>query len=66
MKVVDTTGAGDAFVGSLAHYVSKFGVNSMFKAIELATEYASISVQSKGTQSSYPFLKDLDDKFKIN
>ena len=65
VKVVDTTGAGDAFVGSLAHYVSKCGHGSMHRAIELATEYASLYVQNKGTQTSYPLLKDLEDKFKV-
>jgi len=47
VSVVDSTGAGDAFVGSLAHFVSFLGVESMHEAIELASEYATVSVTSK-------------------
>jgi sugar/nucleoside kinase (ribokinase family) len=57
-------GAGDAFVGSFAHYLNKYGHDSIEKAIELASEYASLSVQTQGTQSSYPELSQLDTKFK--
>lgn len=65
VKVVDTTGAGDAFIGALAHYLFKHGVNALEQAIELASAYATISVQAPGTQVSYPYLADLDDKFKL-
>lgn len=37
----------------------------MKKIIDLANEYASITVQRKGTQTSYPHLSELDAKFKI-
>lgn len=63
--VLGQQGAGDAFVGSLAHYLGALGVESIHRAIELATEYASLSVQQKGTQASYPFLNDLDAKFRV-
>lgn len=57
VEVVDTTGAGDAFVGSLAHYLSlNFSVR---EAVRKAVMIASISVQRPGTQSSFPLLKDL-------
>ena len=39
-------GAGDSFVGALAHYISFLGKDSMCRAIELASEYASLSVTS--------------------
>ncbi len=58
-------GAGDAFIGALTHYILSFGVDSLNKAIELACEYATISVQSPGTQCSYPFLDQLDEKFHV-
>lgn len=64
-EVIDTTGAGDAFVGSLAHYIGSWGIKSIDKSIELACEYASVSVQFKGTQASYPVLSSLDPKFKV-
>ena len=51
VKVADTTGAGDAFVGTFVHGLSE---NLTAKeAIKLAIENASSSVQRKGTQSSY-------------
>ena len=37
----------------------------MEKSIELACEYATLSVQAPGTQVSYPLIKDLDEKFKF-
>ena len=49
-------GAGDAFLGSLAHYICKLGVSSLPDAIEKACEYATMSVMGRGTQASYPRL----------
>ena len=52
VKVVDTTGAGDAFVGALAHFLA-LGL-TLKNAATRAVKVASISVQGKGTQSSFP------------
>jgi len=57
VKVVDTTGAGDAFVGALAHYLD-LG-NNLFESARMASAVATISVQGKGTQSSFPRLDQL-------
>ena len=51
VKVVDTTGAGDAFVGTFAHAIGMS--KSPEEAIRLAIEKSSLSVTKKGTQSSY-------------
>lgn len=51
-KVVDTTGAGDCFLGTFAHFYSK-GL-SIKECLMQANKYASLSVQSEGTQTSYP------------
>ena len=51
VNVVDTTGAGDAFIGAFAFGLSSS--ESLDKSIELAIEKASLSVTKKGTQSSY-------------
>ena len=51
VKVVDTTGAGDAFVGTFAHAIGM--LKSPEEAIRLAIEKSSLSVTKKGTQSSY-------------
>ncbi len=51
VTAVDTTGAGDAFVGTFAHGLST-GLNPK-DAISLAIDRASDSVTRKGTQISY-------------
>lgn len=62
VKVVDSTGAGDAFCGSLSHFIGKCDI---YQAIELASSYASLTVQHKGTQASYPCIDNLDLSFRI-
>ena len=52
VNVVDTTGAGDAFVGTFAFALAS-GMSSD-KALELGIKVASLSVTKKGAQSSYP------------
>jgi ribokinase len=51
VKAVDTTGAGDAFIGCFAHSLNQDG--DAEKAIGLAIRYASHSVTGQGTQTSY-------------
>lgn len=57
VKALDTTGAGDAFVGSLAFFLASG--KSLSAAIKRANRIAAVSVQSSGTQSSFPQAKDL-------
>ena len=52
VNVVDTTGAGDAFVGSFVSALL-FGADAK-TAIKFAIEVASLSVTKAGAQSSYP------------
>lgn len=40
-------------------------INEIQKVIELANEYAGLSVQNKGTQTSYPYLDKIDKKFNV-
>ncbi len=51
VNAVDTTGAGDAFIGCFAHSLNQDG--DIEKAIGQAIRYASHSVTGKGTQTSY-------------
>lgn len=52
VKAVDSTGAGDAFVGALAaHLASRISIR---EAAARATVAASLSVTRPGAQSSYP------------
>ena len=57
VKALDTTGAGDAFVGSLAYFLA--AGKSLPDSIKRANEIAAISVQSSGTQTSFPVAGDL-------
>ena len=57
VKALDTTGAGDAFVGSLAFYLAV--AIPLTDAIRRANAIAARSVQSSGTQTSFPEAKEL-------
>lgn len=52
VQAIDTTGAGDAFCGSLAYFLA--AGQSLLSAIEHANAVAAVSVQSRGTQTSFP------------
>ena len=52
VTAVDTTGAGDAFVGTFAYSLASG--NDPVTAMTLGIKVASLSVTRKGAQSSYP------------
>jgi len=54
---VDTTGAGDAFIGSLAYFLA--GGEEMSEAVRRAGEIAAISVTRLGTQASFPRAEEI-------
>jgi ribokinase len=58
VNAIDTTGAGDAFVGAFS-----VGLGLGFEpkqAVKLGCESASLSVTRKGTQSSYPSRQEAE------
>lgn len=57
VKVVDSTGAGDAFVGSLAYFLA--AGYPIVEAMGRANQIAAMSVMSSGTQTSFPRAEDL-------
>ncbi len=59
-NVVDTTGAGDCFVGAFVyyHFCHPSGLD-MSECIRRACAVASVSVQKPGTQVSYPQRRQL-------
>ncbi|KAM5143160.1 ribokinase isoform 2-T2 [Callospermophilus lateralis] len=59
VKAVDTTGAGDSFVGALAFYMAYYPNLSLEEMLRRSNFIAAVSVQVAGTQSSYPYKKDL-------
>ena len=52
--VVDTTGAGDAFVGSLAFFLTSSLAHDLPEAVKRSCQVATLTVMRKGTQASYP------------
>jgi ribokinase len=57
VDAVDTTGAGDAFVGSLAFLVARG--TPLVEAAARACRVAALSVQRQGTQTSFPSADEL-------
>ncbi|AOH54709.1 ribokinase [Peribacillus muralis] len=58
VAAVDTTGAGDAFIGCFAHFIVKNG--DVLMSIKKAAAFAGLSVTKRGTQSSYPTREELE------
>lgn len=56
VPVVDTTGAGDAFVGALAAGLA--AGNSLPEAVHVAVRVGAFAVGGEGAQPSYPSLAD--------
>jgi ribokinase len=58
---IDTTGAGDAFIGSLAVFLAE-GVNEQ-EALSRANLYAALSTTRVGTQKSFPRRVDFEKEW---
>lgn len=63
VKAIDTSGAGDAFIGCFAHYYIE--TQNVEKAMNMASLYSAYSVMGQGTQSSYP-EKEQFEQFQKN
>ena len=71
VKATDTTGAGDAFIGSFLWRLRSFGINrddlakcpsSVIKdCLDFANHYCSISVPRPGAIPSYPGINEVKD-----
>jgi ribokinase len=59
VKAFDTTGAGDAFVGSLAYFLSK--KIELVDAVSRSCKIATMSVMKAGTQTSFPSAEEVSD-----
>lgn len=62
VKAVDTTGAGDAFNGSLASRLAE-GCD-LVSAMRFASQFASLSVTKKGAADSMPSLSEVNEFMK--
>jgi len=63
LPVKDTVGAGDAFCGALASYLSA-GID-LVEAARRSCGIASMSVRKQGAQSSYPIFEDLPQELQL-
>uniref|UniRef100_A0A9J2PID7 Ribokinase n=1 Tax=Ascaris lumbricoides TaxID=6252 RepID=A0A9J2PID7_ASCLU len=63
VKAVDTTGAGDSFCGSLAYLLVARPNLPIEEQVRRASLIASVSVQRKGTQVSFPWAHELPEDF---
>mmetsp|Transcript_46928 Transcript_46928/g.75623 ORF Transcript_46928/g.75623 Transcript_46928/m.75623 type:complete len:333 (+) Transcript_46928:103-1101(+) len=61
VDALDSSGAGDAYLGALAAYLSTS--HPIEEALVLAGKVATMTVQAKGTQSSFPSLSSLPSDF---
>lgn len=59
VKAVDTTAAGDSFVGAFAARLASLDFLDIFYAIKIGTKAAAVTVQNKGAQASLPYLRDI-------
>ncbi|MCH5464814.1 ribokinase [Levilactobacillus tujiorum] len=64
VEAVDTTGAGDSFIGSFAHYFAQG--ETIPQALRHANEYVAITVTRRGTQKSYPTAKEVVEMYQPN
>lgn len=62
VEVVDSTAAGDSFIGAMAAQLS-FG-NSLKEALEYATKASAITVTRKGAQISIPDSEEINKFFR--
>ena len=59
VDAVDSSGAGDAFIGALAYFLSCVPRLSLMEMVRRACEISTLTVLHEGTQSSFPDAKDL-------
>lgn len=58
VEPVDTTGAGDAFIGAFAHFYAATG--DVKAGLERAARYAALSITRRGTQTSYATAEEFE------
>jgi len=59
VNAVDTTGAGDAFIGCFADNYVK--TKDVMESIRKASAFSALSVMKRGTQISYPTRQELEE-----
>lgn len=62
VDAVDTTGAGDSIIGAFAHYLAER--KNELDALNLANQYAAMTVTRRGTQKSYPTKAEVEAHYQ--
>lgn len=61
VKAVDTTAAGDTFIGALSTVLAK-DLSNLVEAIKYGNQASSLTVQRFGAQPSIPYKHELEEK----
>ncbi len=59
VNAVDTTAAGDSFIGGFVSHLNK--ENDVMKAIEYSLYVGALTVSKKGAQSSLPYKEEVEE-----
>lgn len=62
VETVDTTGAGDSYIGALCACLAKD--MPVKEALEFSTKVAAITVTRRGAQVSIPYIEEVESYFK--
>ncbi|NMM55524.1 ribokinase [Paenibacillus aquistagni] len=60
-QVIDTTAAGDAYIGALAYAMLKH--QDLARSMEFATKAAALTITKRGAQQSIPTLSEIEHYF---
>lgn len=68
VNAIDTTAAGDSFIGALAHKLGEkeLSFENIKEGVLYGNKVSSIVVQKEGAQSSIPYLSEVKEVFKEN
>ncbi|QBD88033.1 ribokinase [Clostridium tetani] len=68
VNAIDTTAAGDSFIGALAHKLGEkeLSFENIKEGVLYGNKVSSIVVQKEGAQSSIPYLNEVKEVFKEN
>ncbi|AJH00515.1 ribokinase [Clostridium beijerinckii] len=63
VNAIDTTAAGDSFIGAVSTKLTKsnLNINSLAEAVKFANKVSAIAVQREGAQPSIPSLKEINE-----
>ncbi len=63
VKAVDTTAAGDSFIGALTTKMKKriIDIDNLIEAVKFGNKVSSIVVQRQGAQPSIPYINEVTD-----